>query len=162
MKLTGIVLMGIIILSLLFSSSNTVEGLEDTNPDYTGLIVTSTQIKRLKKSIKIVESISTTEMNYIKKAELRGKIDIFIKQLDGWVERRTKYIENNNKEQIKPKKDETLDNLRDIWLGEDRKGTGIKVLFGVVIEDLEISEEKQAEIADLLKIVVKNMDAELA
>ena len=154
--------MGIIVLSLLFSSSNTVEGLVDTNPDYTGLIVTSRQVELLKKSIKIVESISTTEMNYIKKAELRGKIDIFTKQLDEWIQRRSKYIENNNKEQIKPKKDETLDNLRDIWLGEDRKGTGIKILFGVVIEDLEISEEKQAEVADLLKIVVKNMDAELA
>ncbi len=154
--------MGIILISLLFSSSNTVEGLEDTNPDYTGLIVTSTQVKLLKKSIKIVESISTTEMNYIKKAELRGKIDIFTKQLDGWIQRRSKYIENNNKEKIKPKKDETLDNLRDIWFGEDRNGTGIKTLFDVVIEDLDISEEKQSEIADLLRIVVRNMDAELA
>ncbi len=154
--------MGIILISLLFSSSNTVEGLEDTNPDYTGLIVTSTQVKRLKKAIEIVESISTAEMNYIKKAELRGKIDILTKQLGGWIQRRSKYIENNNKEKIKPKKDETLDNLRNIWFGEDRNGTGIKTLFDVVIEDLDISEEKQSEIADLLKIVVKNMDAELA
>jgi len=162
MKLTIIVLIGVIILSLLFKSSNTVEGLEDSSPDYTGIITVKQQVDLLKKSIKKVDSIGNNEMDYTKKAELRGKIDIFIQQLDGWVQARAKYIEKNNAEKIEPKKNETLDGLRTIWFGENNNGTGIKTLFEVVIGTLDIGEDKQSEIDDILKIVVKNMDSVLA
>jgi hypothetical protein len=162
MKLTIIVLIGVIILSLLFKSSNTVEGLEDSSPDYTGIITVKQQVDMLKKSVKKVDSIGNSEMDYTKKAELRGKIEIFIQQLDGWVQARAKYIEKNNAEKIKPKKNETLDGLRTIWFGENNNGTGIKTLFDVVIGTLDIGDDKQSEIDDILKIVVKNMDSVLA
>ena len=155
-------MIGVIILSLLFKSSNTVEGLEDSSPDYTGIITVKQQVDLLKKSIKKVDSIGNNEMDYTKKAELRGKIDIFIQQLDGWVQARAKYIEKNNAEKIEPKKNETLDGLRTIWFGENNNGTGIKTLFEVVIGTLDIGEDKQSEIDDILKIVVKNMDSVLA
>lgn len=166
MILTIIVLIGVIILSLLFISSNTVEGLEDTNPDYTGIITVKQQVDLLKNAVKIVDTISNSEMNYIKKGELRSKIDIFIKQFEQWIQTRTKYIEKNNVEKTEPKKNETLDGLRTIWFGEGGNGTGIKTLFSVIVDGLpltlDISEDKQSKINDILRIVMKNMDTVLA
>lgn len=105
-------------------------------------------------------------MNYIKKGELRSKIDIFIKQFEQWIQTRTKYIEKNNVEKTEPKKNETLDGLRTIWFGEGGNGTGIKTLFSVIVDGLpltlDISEDKQSKIDDILRIVMKNMDTVLA
>ena len=60
-----------------------------------------------------------------------------------------------------PVEKETLDGLKNIWLGKGGSG-GIKILVTNAIDKLDPTDDSQGYIIKLMEVVAKNIDSEIS
>lgn len=100
-------------------------------------------------------------MDYTEKAAIKERIDLVEKQLQGWITDRITYLNKNNVIETKPNTNETLDGLKNIWLGKDGSG-GIKILVTNAIDKLDPTDDSQDSIIKLMETVAKNINSEIS
>ena len=163
MKLNKIHTIGIVIACVLFAylyKSNKHEGFDDKSPDYKALMTVNKQIEILKYAGTKLDAIPVTKMDYTEKAVIKGRITLVEKQLQGWITDRSAYLNRNNVIETKPNTSETLDGLKNIWLGKKGEG-GSNVLVKSSVNKLDPSDEKQGELIKILKAIKDNIDSEI-
>lgn len=179
MKLYKFVLLGIIILSLLFGTRTTREGIsaarrkekkraaaeaktarkaDYANNDYGGVIAIQNQLILLDTIKTRLRKVPSFELEPTIRKEIEGSLDIIKNSIKSWLEKRLGYIKTNNKNPIAPVESESIDGLRKTWINNE---IGLKVLVDGITERLNIAEDSQYEVDRLLRTFVTNMNIEL-
>ena len=164
MRLNKIHMIGIVIACVLFAyllKLDKYEGFSNTQPDYKALMTIHKQIELLKYASTELDAIPDTNMYYTEKALVKERIDLVEKQLQGWITDRITYINKNNVIETPPVEKETLDGLKNIWLGKGGSG-GIKILVTNAIDKLDPTDDSQGYIIKLMEVVAKNIDSEIS
>lgn len=164
MRLNKIHMIGIVIACVLFAyllKLEKYEGFSNTSPDYKSLMTVYKQIELLKYRSTKLDAIPVTNMDYTEKAAIKERIDLVEKQLQGWITDRITYLNKNNVIETKPNTNETLDGLKNIWLGKDGSG-GIKILVTNAIDKLDPTDDSQDSIIKLMETVAKNINSEIS
>jgi hypothetical protein len=164
MRLNKILMVGIVIACVLFAyllKLEKYEGFSNTSPDYKSLMTVYKQIELLKYASTKLDAIPVTNMDYTEKAAIKERIDLVEKQLQGWITDRITYLNKNNVIETKPNTNETLDGLKNIWLGKDGSG-GIRILVTNAIDKLDPTDDSQGSIIELMETVTKNIDSEIS
>ena len=183
MKLYKFVLLGIIILSLLFGTRTTREGIsaarrkekekekarsaaeaktarkaDYANNDYGGVIAIQNQLILLDTIKTRLRKVPSFELEPITRKEIEGSLDIITNSIKTWFKNRLGYIQKNNKNPIDPVESESIDGLKLMWYNN---GIGLKVMVDGISERLNVAEDSQYEVDRLLRTFVTNMNIEL-
>jgi hypothetical protein len=163
MKLNKIHMIGIVIACVLFAQLfkfQRYEGFDEKSPDYGQIMIVYKQIELLQNAITKLDAIPVSKIDYVEKATIKQRIELVEKQLQGWITDRSAYLNKNNVIETKPNTNETLNGLKNIWLGKEKEG-GSNVLIKSSTDKLDPSDEKQGEIIKILKTIKDNIDSEL-
>lgn len=178
-KLYKFVLVGIIILSLLFGTRTTREGIsaarrkekaqaaaeakaareaEYAKREYGGVIAIQNQIMLLNTIKTRVRGIPSFELEPTPRKEINNSLNIIIDSLQTWFDNRIKYLAIKNPSESDTSDKNSIDGLKLMWYNN---GMGLKVLVDGISERLNVAEDSQNDVDKLLKTFVTNMNMEL-
>jgi hypothetical protein len=181
MKLYKFVLLGIIILSLLFGTRTTREGIsaarrkekeraaaeakaarkaEYAKREYGGIIAIQNQITLLDTIKTRVRGIPSFELEPTARKEINNSLDIVIDNLKTWFDNRIKYLAIINPSEYDTSDKNSIDGLKLMWYNNGT-GLGLRVLVDGISERLNVAEDSQNDVDKLLKTFVTNMNMEL-
>ncbi len=132
--------------------------LSDPGKEYGGVLVIQQQITALDEIHNKIKRIPAYETDVKKRNTMIQNITLVRDGIQRWLTNRISYLNVNNKTSYPPSEDQSMDGLRKRW---NDNGIGYKTLIDSTLEQLDMSEDIQRDIANNINRFVENIHREL-